>query len=328
MINYKDNFRYITIKAFECESGFTLDNLVVSYEVFGNQERLHTHCVMICHALTSNSHVGPHEGWWEDMVGYGKCIDLDHYACICFNIPGNGMNDGEEHIEENYKKFTTRDVARILGQCLDQLGIHTLHSIIGASLGGGFVWELIYMYPDRFRYAFPFVSHYKAPNWVRAQCYVQDQILNHSHDHSLEIARSMAMMFYRSPSQFCSKFDGQKNLYAQHSVEHYLEYQGQKLKERFTLPAYKMMNHLLASIDITRSREATEVFTRIKAEVIAVGIRTDVLFDPNEIKEGIYIAKSYGLNATYIEMDSVYGHDGFLIEYEKISNLLCPYFIK
>lgn len=316
----------IHIKDFTTLRKVAYKEVLLSYEVFG--PALHTApIVLVNHALTGNSHVTGKEGWWNSLIGEGKCIDTAHYTVLAFNIPGNGYQNNEESLIENYKDFTARDVARIFSLGLQDLKINHLFAVIGGSVGGGISWELSALEPTLIEHLIPIASDWKSTDWLIANCFLQDLILNNS-SNPIGDARVHAMLCYRTPASFKTKFDRTTHSSLPlFNIESWLIHHGRKLKERFFLATYKLMNQLLKTIDITKDRGTfEEVVSKITAHIHIVGVNTDLFFTVDENKDTYKILKKLKLQTSYYEVDSIHGHDAFLIEYEQLNRFLSPIF--
>ncbi len=313
----------ITIQNFTTESGAFYPSLNLSFEAFGPE--LNTApIVLVNHALTGNAHVIGSTGWWNDLIGENKTIDTHKYSVLAFNVPGNGF-DGDSI--ENYFDFNARDIAKLFIQGVEHLQIKQLYAIIGGSVGGGIAWEMIALQPKITKHLIPIATDWKSTDWVIANCYVQEQILNNSCK-PIEDARIHAMLCYRTPESFKEKFQRtlNENL-GIFNVESWLVHHGEKLQQRFQLSAYKMMNQLLKTIDINRNAEPFEVFvSKIEATIHIIGIDSDLFFTVKENRETYLELKKHQVNVSYGEIKSVHGHDAFLIEYEQLNNLLADIF--
>ena len=163
--------------------------------------------VLVNHALTGNSDVASeHAGWWRGIISDGNLIDTLRYTVIAFNIPGNGFDKKPGNLIENYKDFTARDVAKLFGLALQELGVKKLHAFIGGSLGGGISWEMAVLFPDLSKHLISIASDWKASDWILAHNKVQEQILLNS-SKPIHDARMMAMLFYRTAASFKEKFN-------------------------------------------------------------------------------------------------------------------------
>jgi homoserine O-acetyltransferase len=275
---------------------------------------------LVNHALTGNSQVVGDKGWWNDLIGEHKTIDTNTYTILAFNVPGNGFDDV---IIENYSDFTTRDIARIFIEGIRFLKIERLYAIIGGSVGGGIAWELVALEPKITQHLIPIATDWKSTDWLIANCFLQEQILNNS-SKPIEDARIHAMLCYRTPESFTAKFQRTTNEeLAIFNVESWLSHHGKKLQKRFQISSYKMMNQLLKTIDITRnSNSFEEITSKIEADIHIIGINSDLFFTANENKATYEELKKYKNNVTYQEIVSIHGHDAFLIEYKQLDNLL------
>lgn len=313
----------LTITNFTTESGAFYATLNLSYQVFG--PALHTApIVVVNHALTGNSQVIGATGWWNDLIGPAKTIDTQKYTVLAFNVPGNGF-DGS--VIESYLDFTARDVAQLFNLGLQQLEINGVYAIIGGSVGGGIAWEMAALSPQLAQHLIPIATDWKATDWLMANCYLQEQILNHS-SRPIEDARIHAMLCYRTPASFEAKFNRTINSeLGVFNIESWLAHHGEKLQQRFQLASYKLMNQLLKTIDITRGRGSFEsVVAPITANIHIIGINTDLFFTPTENRKTNLELHQLQLQTSYQEIESIHGHDAFLIEFEQLHRLLATVF--
>jgi len=303
---------------YKTESGAHYEKLSATYQVFGKE--LHSApIVLVNHALTGNSDViSDEKGWWKEIVGINKLIDLNKYTVIAFNILGNGY-DGV--LIENYKDFTTKDIAQIFHKVLGELKIKKIFAIIGGSLGGGIAWEMGSLFPSFSRYIIPIAANWKSSDWIIGHNAVQESILLNSRK-PLEDARKMAMLFYRTPQSFGKKFNRTKteddSLF---NVESWLNHHGNQLKDRFQLKAYLMMNHLLTTINVS-----PENLNKIKSIVIQISVDSDLFFIAEENLKTQKILNDLEIINQYHEIKSIDGHDAFLIEHQQITDFLSPIF--
>ncbi len=314
----------IEIKDFTTIGGVAQD-LQLSYQIFGRE--LHTApIVLVNHALTGNSNVTGESGWWSDLIGEGKSIDTHKYTILSFNIPGNGY-DG--FIIDNYKDFVAGDIAKIFLQGLQKLEIDRLYAIIGGSLGGGIAWEMTALNPQITEHLIPVASDWKSTDWLIANCQIQEQFLVNSKQ-PVHDARMHAMLCYRTPESFKERFKRSTNEELQvFNVESWLMHHGKKLQERFQLSAYKLMNQLLKTIDITRDGdEAFKALQESNTKIHIIGVNSDLFFTAEENKETFRRLALVNTNVTYGEVQSLHGHDAFLMEFEQLEKLLESVFQK
>lgn len=315
----------IQITNFQTESGAVYNVIPLSYQVFG-PDLGSAPIVLINHALTANSEVIGEHGWWNDLIGQNKLIDTSVYTVLAFNIPGNGF-DG--FLIDNYKDFSARDIADIFNQGLQLLKISGLYACIGGSVGGGIAWELAALNPALIQNLIPIASDWKSSDWMLANTLLQDLILNNS-SNPVHDARIQAMLCYRTPNSFKRRFNRTINEdLGIFNIESWLLHHGKKLKDRFQLASYKLLNQLLGSIDITRNRnDFLEVASKIKAAIHVVGVDSDLFFTAQENKETVEELSKVKTNVFYHEIKSIHGHDAFLIEFDQLEKLLNNVFNK
>lgn len=309
---------HLKIKDYTTISGVTQD-IELSYQLFG--KKLHeAPIVLVNHALTGNSNVTGEQGWWAALIGEGKCIDTQKYTILSFNIPGNGY---DKFTIENYKDFVAGDVAHIFLEGLKRLHIDSLFAVIGGSLGGGIAWEMAALDTELIQHLIPVASDWKSTDWLIANCQIQEQFLVNSKQ-PVHDARMHAMLCYRTPESFKARFKRSTNEELQvFNVESWLMHHGKKLQERFQLSAYKLMNQLLKTIDVTRDGDGNfKKLQNSNTNIHIVGVDSDLFFTAKENKETFKQIAQANSNVTYGEIQSLHGHDAFLIEFEQLQKLL------
>lgn len=308
----ESTLQHIKLQKFQLQSGKNLD-VDFSYQLFG-KELFTAPIVLVNHALTGNSNVSGENGWWNTLIGKDKVINTDEFTIICFNIPGNGF-DG--NLIENVEDFTTKDIAEIFLSGLEFLKIEKLHSLIGGSLGGAIGWEMLSIKNDLAENFIPIASDYKTSDWLHSQCLVQKFLLE-SDKEPLQKARIHAMLCYRTPEslnlRFNREIDAEKEILKSHD---WLNFHGKRLNERFSLKAYRLMNHLLMTIDADSKK-----IEHIKAKIHLVSVDSDLFFPAFEIKNCFEILNKNRQNIFYHEIKSIHGHDAFLMEYEQLNKIL------
>ncbi|MEC3905632.1 bifunctional aspartate kinase/homoserine dehydrogenase I [Tamlana sp. 2201CG12-4] len=320
----KHSLQYITIHEYTTENGILNAEIKLSYQVFGKDLGT-SPIVLVNHALTGNSEVAGKEGWWKDLIGDDKVIDTKLYTVLAFNIPGNGF-DG--FVIDNYKDFVARDVANIFLIGLEQLKVNKVFATIGGSLGGGIAWEMAVNKPNFTEHLVTVATDWKSTDWLIANCQIQEQFLLNSKN-PVHDARMHAMLCYRTPESFKERFHRSKNDDLEiFNVESWLLHHGKKLQERFQLSAYKLMNQLLKTIDVTKGRKDDfNVLDNIKANIHIIGVDSDLFFTAEENRETHKQLALTHPNVTYNEINSVHGHDAFLMEYEQLENIIEGIFV-
>ena len=303
-------------------SGEQMD-LQLSYKLFGLPLGS-APVVLVNHSLTGDADVAGENGWWSELIGEGKVIDTHQYTILAFNFPGNGVDN---NLIDNYEHLVLRDIAYLFKAALDELGIDKLYAAIGGSIGGALVWEMGASFPELIENLIPVACDWKTSSWVLANTLLQDRIL-HSSKNPLQDARIHAMMCYRTPESFKERFGRsiheEKEIF---NIDSWLLYHGEKLNNRFQLQSYKLMNHLLRTIDITEERGTfEEVASQIKGSIHLISIDTDLFFTDAENRETYSRLIERKVNLHYHTISSVHGHDAFLIEYDQLNSMLSPLF--
>ena len=308
----------IPIHNFTTASGSYYNEIELHYQHFGRDYN-DAPVILINHSLTGDANVAGSSGWWNEIVGPNLTIDTNKYAILGFNIPGNGVKN---YLLENYQDFHAGDIAEIFYQGLKFLGVQQLFALIGGSIGGGIAWEMAALYPSITRNLIPVAADWKSSDWIIANTFLQRRLLENSND-PLRDARIHAMLTYRTPASFTERFNRTKNFEKNiYNVESWLIHHGDKLFKRFLLQAYKTMNHLLASVDVSRNGKSFEsVIQSIESDIHLVAINSDIFFTSEEDKKTFKIGKNFKKKIYYYEINSIHGHDAFLIENKAISKI-------
>jgi homoserine O-acetyltransferase len=327
------------------ESEESLAPVHVAYETYGQLNSDGTNAILICHALTANAHAaGKHSaadstfGWWDPLIGSGKAFDTDQYFVICPNIlgscygttgPSSTNPDTGEQYRLEFPQFTIRDIVHVQKRLLDFLGVNRLVAVAGSSLGGMQVLEWPLMYPEFCDAIIPISTAAQQTAWCIALNAAARTAITNDPDwnggeyefqpaHGLKLARMIGMISYRSPAEFESRF-GRKRSSNHFEIENYLIHQGKKLVERFDANAYLYLSYAMDSHDVTRNRGIlAEVLGSFRCRVCCIGFTTDVrypIFDQMQLVKDIP-------GAELRVIDSVHGHDAFLIEFEALSQII------
>ncbi|QBO57338.1 alpha/beta fold hydrolase [Chryseobacterium salivictor] len=308
----KNSLQHLKLKNHHLVSGKILD-IDLSYQLYGKD--LHAApIILVNHALTGNSNVAGENGWWNSLIGEHKIIDTNTFSVICFNIPGNGF-DG--NLIENEQDFTPKDIAAIFLKGLSFLNISRLHTLIGGSLGGAIGWEMLALKPDLAESFIPVACDYKTSDWLHAQCLVQQFLLNQN-DQPLQKARIHAMLCYRTPASLNERFKNEIHPEKQILKSHdWLSFHGEKLNERFSLNAYRLMNHLLMTINTDQKK-----LKKIKANIHLIAVDSDLFFPAFDMQKCYQFLLESKSNTFYHEIKSIHGHDAFLMEYDQLNQIL------
>ncbi|MFI8594600.1 homoserine O-acetyltransferase [Microbacterium sp. NPDC078428] len=345
--------RFAAFGAFRTEGGAELPSIRIAYESWGELNAARDNAVLVLHALTGDSHVrgeaGPGhstDGWWPDIVGPGAPIDTDRWFVIAPNMlggcqgstgPASIAPDGYEWAAR-FPYLTIRDQVQAQVRLADALGIDTWAAVVGGSMGGMHALEWAAGHPHRVERAAiiaapPLASADQiALNSVQLEAIAMDPRFARGEYYDagdgdgphrgLALARRMALLNYRSPTELNQRFQrswqsgvsplGRGGRFA---VESYLDFHGNRFTRRFDANSYITLVNAMNSHDVGRDRGGVEEALRaVTARTLVLGIDSDRLF-PVEGQQRI--ARSIpdtldGDHATIIASD--FGHDGFLIE--------------
>ncbi|HUQ65269.1 MAG TPA: homoserine O-acetyltransferase [Flavitalea sp.] len=317
---------------FTLESGDVLQGYHLAYNTFGTLNKQKDNAVWIFHALTANSDATE---WWPGLVGEGKLLDPAVYFIVCVNMPGSCYGStGPLEIDlrtnqpyyHTFPFFTPRDMIRSYQPLKEFLGIQKIEIGIGGSMGGQQLLEWAIEVPELFRYIFPIATNAQHSPWAIAFnasqrfCIEADQSWKlNSPEAGLEgmkTARSVALISYRSYETYKlgqAEISNEKiDLF---NSESYQRYQGEKLASRFNAYSYYALSKSMDSHNVGRGRgSVAEALRRIKARTLSIGIKSDLLFP---VEEQEYLA-AHIEGGRFRLINSYYGHDGFLLEFEQI----------
>ncbi|MFM7013985.1 MAG: homoserine O-acetyltransferase [Actinomycetota bacterium] len=347
--------------ALELESGKRLENIKIAYESWGELNQDKSNAVLVLHALTGDSHAfgsanRSHKtaGWWNGVIGPGLAIDTNKYFVVAPNMLGGCQGStGPSSLDKKGKEYgarfpylTIRDQVLAQKQLSDFLGINRWKAIIGGSMGGMQVLEWGIMFPkamDKIAVlAAPAFSNADqiALNSVQIEAIKADPLFEDGDYYDaaagkgpyrgLALARRMALLNYRSPEElnirFARSWQSKVNPFGdggRFAVESYLDFHGNKFTRRFDANSYLTLVEAMNSHDIGRGRGSVKkAISKIKAEMLLVGIESDRLFPVANQQEILKAApKNLFRNKLFI-ISSDFGHDGFLIEADKVGRLL------
>lgn len=317
------------------ESGKTIRDFQLAYTTIGTLNTGKTNAVWIFHAMTANS--DPSE-WWPGMVGEGKFFDPNDYFIICVNMPGScyGSVSPLDHNPETgspyyhtFPFFTPLDMVRAYDKIRQELGIEKIFLGIGGSMGGQQLLAWTTAQPSLFEYIVPIATNAFHSPWGKA--FNASQRMSIEADSTwkdntptagregMKVARSIALISYRHYETYeQTQQDKDKEIENTRS-ESYQRYQGEKLANRFNAFSYYMLTKSMDSHHIGRGvLEAEEKLGAIQSKCLVIGISSDILYPTNEQQ---FIA-AHVPNAKLKIIESVYGHDGFLLENESLTKIL------
>ena len=339
--------------------GDRLGPITVAYQTYGTLNQNGDNGVLVCHSLTGDMHAAGrmdgrnYVGWWDPLIGPGRAFDTDRYFVVCAGVLGGwGGSTCAASINpksgrpygSTFPDITMRDVVTCHGYLLRHLGVRQLAAVSGPSMGGSQSWEFAVAYPDMVRQCIPVAAAPVASAMLIGWNYVARQAFRTDPNYQggdyygtgraplagLSLARQIATVTYYSSPYLGGWFgnagaEGHKDetLPSKFAVEEYLDNEGAKLVTRFDANSYLCALRSLETMDIGRpfgSREAA--FRAIKARLMVVGVASDLLFPPAELRGAVAAAKYAGVDARYEEIDSEDGHDACLLEIDRVGALI------
>jgi homoserine O-acetyltransferase len=321
---------------FKTESGAILPELDIAYDTWGKLNEKSDNVIWVCHALTANSDV---ESWWPGMVGEDMVFDIKKCFIVCANILGScygttgplSENPGtSQPWLNNFPVITVRDVVRIHEILRRHLGISSIHTIIGSSIGGYQALEYSIMYPDLIQRLIFIASNARTSPWAiafnesqRLAIEADDSFFGKDTDggkKGLKAARSIALLSYRTAYAYNqTQAEDTDEKTGSFRASSYQAYQGDKLVKRFNPWSYYRLTQLSDSHNVGRERGGVfKALKKVKSSTLCIGIRSDLLFPVSEQK---FVAENVK-KGQYAEIDSFFGHDGFLIEAGQVSSVI------
>ena len=347
------NRTFASLGAMTLERGGELPSVRVAYETFGTLKADKSNAILIVHALTGDSHVvgspgagHPTGGWWNELVGPGKAVDTDKWFVVAPNMlggcqgttgPASHAPDGAEWAAR-FPFVTIRDQVSVQLALTDILGIDTWAAVIGGSMGGMQSLEWAITYPDRLErvavLAAPAASNADQialnsvqleavrmdPAWAGGNYY--DAADGEGPHRGLALARRMALLNYRSPTELNERFERswQSGLTplgggGRYAVESYLDFHGNKFTRRFDANSYLLLAEAMNSHDVGRGRGGTiNALKQVTAKALILAIDSDRLFPVADQRHiAAHAPGNIDGDVPHI-ISSPFGHDGFLIE--------------
>ena len=333
MIRYYDYER-----PFALESGQRLPGLRIAYHTYGALNAAHDNVVWVCHALTANSDVAD---WWPHTVEQGRFLDPARHFVVCANILGSHYGTtGPLHVDpatgkpwyRRFPPFTIRDMVRAHRVLADALGIGRIAALVGSSVGGFQAVEWAAEEPERIERLVLIATSAKASPWTIAIDETQRMAIESDTTFGeerpdagmagLAAARAIGLLTYRGPEGYDLTQQDREEAPAEHRASTYQRYQGEKLCRRYNAYSYHAILGAFDTHDVGRGRGGVAAaLTRITARTLVGGISSDIVFRPQEVRA----MQAMIPGSEYREIDSPFGHDGFLVEHEALNELLLPF---
>lgn len=320
---------------FQLDSGESLPCLEVAYHTFGRLNEKGDNIVWVCHALTADSNV---KDWWPHTIESGKWLDPETHYIICANILGSHYGTtGPLTVNprtgtpwyDTFPSLTIRDMVKAHRLLASHLGIETISLLVGASVGGFQAIEWAVEEPERFEKLVLIATAPEATPWAIAIDETQRMAVLADSTYGLPTpeagskglgaARAIGLLSYRGPAGYnLTQRDHTEGQYP-HRASTYQQHQGEKLVKRFNAYSYMRILDAFDTHDIGTGRGGlVAALSAIKASTLVIGITTDLVFPPYEVKA--MASKIPG--ARYEEIESEFGHDGFLVEHQQLDRLL------
>lgn len=341
------------------QCGQLLAPITLRYETYGTLSPDADNAILIEHALSGDAHVAGYysesdekPGWWDTMVGPGKTFDTNTYFIVCSNViggcsgstgPGSMNSATGTRYGMDFPFVTIADMVHAQKKLMDHLGIRKWLCVAGGSMGGMQVLRWALLYPDCMESIIPIATTSRisaqsiAFNWVGREAIMSDPEWNGGHytdqpDRGLAIARMLAHITYLSEESMRRKF-GRKLQSAKDysfdfdkdfSVESYLEHQGMRFVDRFDANAYLYITRAIDYFDVAdkSNGDLAKGLLPIQCKTLVVSFSSDWLFPPEQSREMVRGMLKNGLDVTYCNIKSSYGHDAFLLEDDTLGRLI------
>lgn len=338
------------------ESGDKLGPITLAYEAYGRLNRERSNAILVCHALSGDAHAaGIHEGlnnegWWDDMIGPGKAFDTDRYLVISSNvIAGCKGSTGPSSINPatgkayamDFPFITIKDMVNAQRHLVESLKIKRLLCVAGGSMGGMQVLQWVASYPEMVKAAIPIATTKKhspqqiAFNETARQAIMSDPAWRDGNyyeygqpEKGLAVARMIGHITFMSDQSMEDKFSRRLkkgrlnfNFDPEFEVEGYLHYRGSNFVKRFDANSYLYLTKALDYFDLAGGKlipQGKSIDTRF----LVISFKSDWLYPSSQSQDIVRLLKRRGVDATYCELNSTYGHDAFLVEVDEQTTLI------
>jgi homoserine O-acetyltransferase len=307
----------VTIDALELDDASLLPSVEQRVTIYGEPRRDGSNVVLVTHALTGSSRAAE---WWPGIVGAGGLFDPREWCVIGINVLGGCYGSSGPSNRSPFPRISVRDIVRAQRRVLDALEIERVAFAAGGSLGGMQALQWALDAPERVGTALVVGAHDHhsamgiALNAVQRECLELDPV------RGLRTARKLAMLTYKSEALFNDRHErrADRNHPARFDIEGYLDHQADRFESRMDAQTYAALTHAMDSFDVRDARPNGDT----QPELVFVGIGSDWLFRPQDVRDAAARFLSRGFNARYIELESDHGHDAFLAEANELARLL------
>ncbi len=318
------------------ESGAVLPSFEVEYTTYGTLSPARDNVIWVCHALTADSRVAE---WWPHTVEEGRFLDPARWFVICANFlsspygttsPMSLNPTSQKRYRGDFPMITVRDMVAVHRLLAERLGIRHVELLIGSSIGGFQAMEWAVAAPDFARRVALIATCTRSSAWAiafnesqRMAIEADESYYSDSPDAGaagMAVARSIALLSYRGAKAYnATQTDADSEKLCGFRVTTYQQHQGEKLRRRFDAHCYYRLTQAVDSHNIARGRGSLEEVLRgIRAKTLVVAITSDILFPPED--HDVMVANIPDVQ--YRLIDSPFGHDGFLVEYEQLDAII------
>lgn len=313
--------QYLHKGDFILESGEKIHNLIVAYHTFGQVNSDASNIIWVFHALSANSNVME---WWPGLFGDACLFNSEDHYIVCANVIGSPYGSTQA-LDKGFPQFSVRDVVAAHLLLASHLEINKIKVAIGGSFGGDQALEFAYSYEGIIENLVLIASSAKESAWAIAIHETQRIALTSDPTfgkvgggvEGMKAARAIGMLTYRTSRSFIENQTDNNDKIDQFKASSYIQYQGDKFVKRFNALSYYFLTKCLDSHNIGRNRGGENLALRqIRIPTLVIGISSDILIPTSLQKE---LAKQMP-NAVYKEIESTFGHDGFLVETKSISD--------
>ncbi len=333
------------------ELGATLTGVTVAYETYGQLNANRDNAILICHAISGDSHVAKHDdaddpGWWDLVVGRGKAIDTDRFFVICPNLlggcrgttgPGSANPATGKPYGRDFPAITIGDMVEVQRRLIDSFGIERLAAVVGGSIGGHQVLTWALRHPDRVRGAIALATSPRMTSQALAFDVVgRNAIFRDPHYHGgqyydkphkpgvgLAIARMIGHITYLSSEAMTAKFEADRlqpkdvaiEFEKTFSVGSYLGYQGTKFVERFDANSYVSLSLAMNLFDLGKTPgQLAAAFQKARCRWLVLSFSSDWLFPPEQSRDVVRALIANNVAVSYCNVQTNCGHDAFLLK--------------
>ncbi len=332
-LTYEGDFTLAGDSPFRLLSGESLPSVTLHYAMYGALNEARDNAILVPHALSGSARVGD---WWPDLFGENSVFDLSKVCIIGINLVGSCYGStGPTSINpatnqaygRDFPLVSVKDNVRAQAELIQHLGITQLKAVIGGSIGGMQALQWAVDFPDKVQHCIA-VGSAPLSAMGLALNHLQREAILLNPEKGLSLARQIAMCSYKSPDLFTERYARKPNRNGEnpfnsfsdrYDVGGYLSYQGEIFYQRFETDSYLFITKLMDNFDLSLGYDSlAATLARIKSKILLVGIESDWLFPTSDIKTLTAQMLTAGADASYQNIFTNHGHDGFLAEPQQL----------